>query len=135
MESDLDTAYAFKVFFGKSIEEAIPKIQGNPIERADEIRFMPPVPFRYYILALRDYLLSEQSRGDFDAPGCYLRLIEEKLRDEPEKILPVMQHLEDSIERVAKAQAFYDADVDIFGDFVEIRARIVTAYEARCRSR
>lgn len=40
-EDDLDARYAFKVFFGKSISEAVPLIQENPIERTDELRFMP----------------------------------------------------------------------------------------------
>lgn len=127
-EKNLDAQYAFKIFFGKSISEAIQLIQKNPIERGEEIRFMPPVPFRYYILAFRDYVLSEKSRDDSDAASCYLHLLDDKVADEPETINPVMPALIESVQKVAEARSFYDADLDIYGDFEQIGARILAAY-------
>jgi hypothetical protein len=126
---DLDARYAFKVFFEKSIPEAVPLFQENPIERTDELRFMPPVPFRYYILAFRDYVLSEESQDDSDAASCYLRLIEEKVVGQPDTIKSVMPDLIESVQKVAHAQSFYDADLHIYGDFKQISARIMAACE------
>lgn len=128
-EGDLDTEYAFKVFFGKSMSEAVTLIQRNPIERAEELRFMPSVPFRCYVLAFRNYILSKKSRNDSDAASCYLRLIEQKIVEEPDTIKPVMPALLESVQKVAETQSFYDADLDIYGDFKQIRARIMAAYK------
>jgi hypothetical protein len=128
VEQDLDTEYAFKTFFGKTIVEAVPLIKGNPIERADEIRFMPPVPFRYYILAYRDYLLSEDSIGDPDAASCYIRLIAEKISGEPHTIGPVLPSLIESVQKVVQNQSFYDADEEIYGDFRQMSEVIFAAH-------
>ncbi len=128
-EGDLDARYAFKVFFGKSISEAVPLFQENPIQTTDELRFMPAVPFRYYIMAFRGYILSEESRDDSDAASCYLRLIQQKVSEEPDTISPVMPALIESVQKVAEAQSFYDADLHIYGDFKQISAQIMTAYK------
>ena len=51
----------------------------------DELLFMPPIPFRYYVLAFRDYVMS----GVFpefeasDIANRFLTLILERLRTEP----------------------------------------------------
>ena len=126
-EDDLDARYAYRVFFGRSIEEVVPLFHENPIERCSELSFMPVKPFRYYILAFRDYLLSEQSREDSDAASCYLRLIVEKIDNEPATIGPVLPALRESVQQVAESQAFYDADPHIYGNFREIAARILAA--------
>jgi hypothetical protein len=128
-EGDLEAEYAFKIFFGKSTSEAVALIRENPIERASELRFMPPAPFRYYVLAYRDYVLSRKSRDDSDAASCYLRLIEQKIIEEPYTIWPVMPALIDSVQKVAESQSFYDADLDIYGDFNQISAGIMAAYK------
>ena len=45
--NDLDAGYAYKIFFGKSLSEVQPDFARNPIERCDELRFMPKIPFQY----------------------------------------------------------------------------------------
>ena len=51
------------------------------IERTDELQWMPELPFRYYMLGLRDFVMS----GDFgvigasDAVSCFLGLVLRKL--------------------------------------------------------
>ena len=126
-EDDIDARYAYRNFFGRTVEEAVPLFGENPIERSSELSFMPAAPFRYYILAFRDYVLSEQSREDSDAASCYLRLIEEKIANDTAAIGPVLPALKESVQAVAAAQSFYDADLDIYGDFKEIAARILAA--------
>ncbi len=128
-EKDLDANYAFKVFFGRTISEVVPLFGVNPLERTNELRFMRPIPFRYYILAFRDYLLSKESRDDADAASCYLSLIGEKIMEQPDTIGPVFPALMESMCKIAENQDFYDADEDIYGNFEELRERIMAAYE------
>ena len=74
-KDDLDQEYGHQVFFGKNAEETTPLFERNVIERAEEIQFMPVTPFRYYILAFRNYVMSEDVlKNDMapDAASCFL---------------------------------------------------------------
>jgi hypothetical protein len=136
-KDDLDQEYGHRIFFGKNAEETIPLFERNVIERADELHFMPVIPFRYYILAFRNYVMSEEVlKSDMasDAASCFLNLVKLKLREDANSIVPVMSELMPAIEHVAANQALFDADVDIYGDFseklVEIR-RLMQASSKR----
>ncbi|MFZ6733459.1 hypothetical protein ACO0LG_16145 [Undibacterium sp. Ji42W] len=125
--NDLDQKYAHKMFFGKNLEEARLLFEGAVIERTEELRFMPVIPFRYYIFAYCRYLTSTAVLGRWDASdaaSCFLRLVESKLSDESDAISPIMNELMPTIEYVAKNQVLFDADVDIYGDFNEIFSEI-----------
>ena len=130
-KDDLDQKYAHGLFAGKTNEEMQPHFQRCVIERADEIRWMLKIPFQYYILGFRDHVMS----GDFDeygspdAASCFLNLVEEKLKSHPDYIFPVMQELMPAVKHVAHNQSTYDADVGIYGDFLETFERIDTRYK------
>ncbi|MFZ6778822.1 hypothetical protein ACO0LD_18515 [Undibacterium sp. Ji83W] len=126
-KSDLDQKYAYKIFFGKNLEEARHLFQGAVIERTEELRFMPVIPFQYYIGAYYQYVTSPavlSNRNAPDAASCFLRLVESKLSDDPVSISPLMKELMPAIEYLAKNQALFDADIDIYGDFNEILLEI-----------
>lgn len=56
---------------------------------------MPKIPFRYYMLGFRDYLMA----GKFpefdvaDAATSFLGLVEQKLAKQPDHIFPIMAEL------------------------------------------
>jgi len=119
---DLDEAYSRRIFFGKSIEQTFPLFARNVIERASELRFMPAVCFRYYMLAFRDYVLLKSTlENDMapDAASCFFGLVLEKLRDAPSVILPLIPEVLPTLRHLALHQDDYDADRDIYGDFGE----------------
>ena len=95
---------------------------------------MPTIPFRYYMLAYRNYVLSPRlfSVGyGFDAPdaaSCFLTLIIAKLEEAPGDIAPIMEELLPAIEHVASNQKQYDADEDIYGSFPEKFIKIRELY-------
>ncbi len=123
-EKDLDVKAAYHRFAGKQFDALLDEYHNNPIEMTDELRFMPKVPFQYYIISFKHYVCSELSKNDSDAASCYLRLIEEKLEKQPSYILPIMDKLLDSVKHVANNQNYYDADIDIYGDFILILKNI-----------
>ncbi|WP_339846661.1 hypothetical protein [uncultured Halopseudomonas sp.] len=126
-EKDLDAKYAYKTFYGKTNEEMQPAFRKNVIERTDEIRFMPRGAFQYYIFGLRDYVI----RQDFelyessDAASCFIGLVLEKLRKEPESVQPIISELLPDLQFVAGNQNLYEADKDIYGDFTAMYQDIV----------
>jgi hypothetical protein len=131
-KSDLDQNHAHSVFAGRTNEEVQPLFRRNPIGMTDELRWMPDVPFRYYILGFRDFITAKQF--DFlnasDAASCFLGLVLEKLERNPRVIVPVMPHLLPTVEYVARNQTAFDADEEIYGNFLEKLSRIQTLYAA-----
>lgn len=125
---DLDWACARKVFFGKSLEQAMPLFLENPIERTDELRFMPRLPFQYYIRAYAAFLLSPQLQHcdePFSAASCFLGLLEDKLKERGGYLTPSLLHeLLPAAEFVACNQQQLEADEDIFGNFAQQLQRI-----------
>lgn len=108
---DTDQRHAFSIFGEKSNVELQSDFYRNVIERCDELRFMPEIPFRYYILGLRDYVLAREFPllGGADAASCFLHLIEEKLTGTPSVILPVMDQLISAIKYIGENQKLYGA--------------------------
>ena len=123
LTADPEVRYAYKLFGGKTIDEAKPLFIANPIERAAELRFSPSRVFNYYVFCFVDFLLSPESEGEADAASCFLRLVLDKMRSDPE-VATIYPELKSAIDTVSERQTFYDADVDIYGSFVDLRHEI-----------
>ncbi len=125
---DLDASYAHGVFFGKTTEEARLLFGKNALERAEDLQFMPAVPFQYYVFAFRDFVLSDEARVDdcdaADAASSFLRLLEWRLETDPGSVMPVLDDLLPAVDVVARDQGRYGADIEIYGDFAAQAERI-----------
>ena len=128
--SDLDQEWAHRKFAGKSNDEMQQHFREIPIEAASDLRFMPEIPFRYYMLGFRDCLMSGgfEPCNNSDAASCFLHLVTEKLETQPRYILPIMPELIPAVEHIAHNQATFDADESIYGSFLEILKQIQELY-------
>jgi hypothetical protein len=128
--ADLDQNWAHQHYYGKTNEEMQKYFRNNPIEGASDLRFMPEVPFRYYMLGYRDYVMSGNLgiREDASAADCFLSLVRDKLEKDPRYIVPIMSELLPAIEHVATHQEEFNAAEHIFGNFLERLERIRTLY-------
>ena len=130
-QSDLDQTYAHNLFAGHTNQEMLPHFRINVIERTDELRWMPEVPFRYYMLGFRDFVMG----GEFDhldapdAASCFLGLVLDKLEKQPDYVLPIMPELLPAVRHIALNQASYDASESIYGSFPEKLKRIEALYD------
>ena len=131
--SDLDQEWAHRKFLGKSNDEMQQDFRDNPVEAAANLRFMPEIPFRYYMLGFRDCVMSGELEpcDDSDAASCFLHLVVEKLESRPPHIMPIMPQLLSAVEYVAHNQAAFDAEESIYGSFLEILKQIHALYSAR----
>jgi hypothetical protein len=86
-----------------------------------DLRWMPKIPFRYYMLGFRDFVHARDfgSLGCADAASCFLGLVQEKLEKQRRFILPIMTELLPTIEHVARNQDLFEADHKIYGNFPE----------------
>jgi hypothetical protein len=126
--ADLDTKSAHESFAGKTAAEAAALFRDNVLWHTGELEAMPPVPFRYYMLALKDYILSPAALEDecdaADGANCFLGLIETKLHGARTDIEPIMASLLPAVAYVSDHQETYSATVEICGDFRARGARI-----------
>ncbi len=118
---NLDTLYAYKKFGGKTNKEMQKYFKVNVVERAFEIRSMPLKPFQYYMLGLKEHIDSEDF-GQFEessATSCFIELVLDTLKEKPEYINPILDQLLSTLNYIAENQEYYEADIDIYGDFRE----------------
>lgn len=130
-KADLDQKHAHSVFAGRTNIEMQPFFRLNPIERTEELRWMPETPFRYYILGFRDFVMGKEFGflNASDAASCFLSLVSEKLEKHPQQIVPIMPDLLPALEYVAHHQTEFDAKERIYGNFLEKLSRIKALYE------
>ncbi len=126
---DLDVNYAFNLYGGKSIAEVMQLFVHCPIERVGELRFVPWEVFSYYILWFTEFLTTDESRGECDCASCFLQLVLEKARAEPQKFKALYPRLKPAVDIVVERQDFYEADVDIYGLFSDYKQEIEVILE------
>ncbi len=79
-QSDLDQIDAHDVFFGRTNEEMQKEYSRHITARTTDLKFMPAVPFRYYMLGFSDFVMSNKF-DKLDAPdvaNCFITLVEDK---------------------------------------------------------
>lgn len=117
-ERNHDIAHAYRFFSGRDNKEVQEEFRKNALMRCFDIGYMPIIPFRYYLLGLRDFIISEAD-GYFEkstAVDCFVGLIENKLCISPEYICPIWNELVNAVEIILSGQENFDMDIDIYGD-------------------
>lgn len=117
--SDMDQNYAYEVFHGRTNEEMQKEFRKNVTARTTDLKFMPALPFQYYMLGFNSFVLGNEF-DTLDAPdvaNCFITLVEEKLKDTPDYILPIFDKLLNTVEYIANHQHDYGASIHIYGDF------------------
>ncbi len=136
---DLDVKYTRHKFFGKSMDEVIPFFFNNALMGMEEVCYMPPIPFRYYMLSFAKFLMSpklvseEYAWSSEPAMGAwtFLNTIKRMLQESPSFILPIIDELLPTIQYVAEHQELYGCDVDTDGSFPELVTEIKSLYAAQ----
>jgi hypothetical protein len=122
---DLDAAWAYKTFLGKSFNEAVAMFQENALYYQEDLQSMPAAAFNFYAPALVKYITSPQAAGDSDGASSFLHMVSWMLKTQRNIISSDTESLLlAAAEQVSRDQAFYDADVAIYGDFKEEYADI-----------
>jgi hypothetical protein len=119
-EGDLDVQWMHKYFFGKSNDEVQEYFgEGRSIERMDELLHAPRPVFQYYVRAFAQFVMSQRAKGDSDSASPFLALLEEREKRDPGSVVAVYGDIESCLDFVAKNQSYFDAPIDIYGDFNE----------------
>lgn len=119
-KDDFDIEDAYLKFSGKSNEYIQKELKNNALELMELYRFIPEVPFSYYFVGLVNFINS----GNFsdvdaaDITSYFIDVVEYILKTEPDKILPLVDIVMNSIEHIALNQKKYHAQVDVYGDYM-----------------
>jgi hypothetical protein len=112
-----ETPYAYDHFFGRSLEEAFALFVENALYYEEDLVWMPPPCFRFYVLAYTNYLLSESSRGDADGASCFFGLVDCRKEDISGSSELVIGEIARALEKLKGGQNWYDASEEIYGSF------------------
>jgi hypothetical protein len=118
----LDDRHAVKMFLGKTLDEAEEMFRRNFLFFQEDLTYMRPVAFRFYVLAAIRYLVSAASTGDSDAASTFCHVLEQRFTRDPEALKPIAEIILDTIRRVLDGFARYDCSSEIYGD-VQARYR------------
>lgn len=115
--NSLDESWAYNELNGLQEEKAIKIIDVNPSTYIEMLEYVPRVPFVFYLNILAEYLLTEQAKDNFGAASGFFDLLLRKVRKTPSYFENIQEELSIVIDKVSLNQGFYDADIEIFGDF------------------
>ena len=118
VESDRDIKYAFQFFFGKTNEEMINEFKKNVTMRTSDLKFMPEIPFKYYMMGFLDFIQKELYE-EFDKPdvmNCFVTLVEDKLMNSPDEIMSLIDVIDPTLVSICMNQNRYGLDEEIYGD-------------------
>ena len=130
-ELDMEANYAHGHMFGKSIEEVMYDFRYCAIERGIELRCMPRAAFQYYVFAFAKILNSAgEGVGQSDCASVFLHLLCDREKDDAGSVAQIYPDLRTTVEHVAGNQAYFDAPLDIYGDFRDLAAELKALCEA-----
>lgn len=118
----LDGQWACERFSGLDESQAFDLFVENALCHSEALLFMPIPCFRFYICSYMRYLQSPESEGDSDGANAFFGVVQERWQDTPPDDPAFKEQLVAVLWRLASKQAWYDAEVGIYGSFSE-RAR------------
>jgi hypothetical protein len=112
----LDERCAVENFLGKDLEQAQALFRENFRFYQEDLMWMGPTAFRFYVPAAINYLMSKDSDHDADAVSSFFGLIEFRLDTDAAEIASVGPVIREGILGILKDFDRYGCDGTIYGD-------------------
>lgn len=132
VHDSLDERHACKIFFGKSIEEAEALFRENALFYHEDLMWMGPVAFRFYVGGAIRYIHSEAASGDSDAVNSFASVLEFRLEHDSAELVPVAEQLAAICGYIVQHYQRFDLTPEIYGD---VRARFQALQQTFLRQR
>ncbi len=113
---DLDGQIAEQHFFGKSLEEVEALFRESSLTYQEDLMFMGPIGFRFYVHAVIRYIKGGAATGDSDIINCIAGLLEHRLLFEAAELIPVSGPLADICAYIVGHYDKFDLSPEIYGD-------------------
>lgn len=112
-DSDMDLKYVYKKFFGKTNLEMQRIYSGVvAIEYIDALRWMPSVPFYYYVQGVINHIINRHYKGidAYDAAHSFFVLVKEKLEKNPGFFMPIKDKVLTAVNFIMNNQSAFCID-------------------------
>lgn len=113
---DLDGKSAIENFLGKDLEQAEQMFREAALFYQEDLRFMGPAAFRFYVQAAISYLRSDSATGDSDMINCFAGVLGFRLEYEADELVPVAQMLSSVCGFIVLNYERFDVTPNIYGD-------------------
>ncbi len=114
-DDSLDGRCAIEHFHGKTLAEAEELFaEGIPLSYTEDLMWMEPVGFRFYIRAAIRYCLSERATGESDLINGLAGTVSFWHEHRPDELIPCARLLGDFCSAVIAQFDRYDADPEIY---------------------
>ena len=127
VHNSLDEQRACRHYLGKTLEEAEKLHHDGVLAYQDDLMWMGPVAFRYYVRAFIRFLHSEAATNCPDAINGFAGTLEIRLEYEPGELAPIARELADACTYILEHWNKFDPDPDIYGN---LDARYTTLKQA-----
>ena len=121
----LDERAACEHFLGKDLEEAEAMFRANALYYQEDLMWMGPVAFRYYVPAFIRYIHSDDSQGDADAINCFHGLIRFWLDHYRREVVPIVEPLAAACHYVLSNYHKFEVS-SVYGDLREQFERLLS---------
>jgi hypothetical protein len=126
----LDERDAVEHFLGKDLEQARALFGDNFLRYQEDLVWMGPRAFCFYVPAAIEYLRSSESDGNADAASSFCHVLEFRLECDPVGIAPARMALREGIRAILDGFDRYECNREIYGDvaarYREVLARLET---------
>ncbi len=122
---DLDGEWAVRNFPGKSVGEITRLFLSDsaaPFQLQEDLLWMGPKAFAYYLPAWTAYFRSDSSCGDADTFSSVLGTLELRLKSEPETVMAAREVVTDLLNNCISNDSVAGADARIYGG---LKARFI----------
>ena len=112
----LDERSALQHFHGKDLTAAEALFRENFVYYQEDLMWMGPRAFCYYVQAAIAYLLSPAATGDSDAANTFWSVVESQVDNNRSAIDPAIPSLRDAIESMLVNFSRFNCDPQVYGN-------------------
>ena len=116
VHDSLDERSAAEHFFGKDLLQAEALFRENFLYYQEDLMWMGPRAFCFYVDAAIAYLLSPTASGDSDAIHFFCGVVEFQLENHRAAIVPANNRLRAAVQAILRDFTRYDCDPQVYGD-------------------
>lgn len=124
--NSLDKLTACEHFLDKTLEEVEVLFRESSLGYGQDLVWMGPKAFAFYLQAVINYLRSDFSAGDNDVVNCLCSVIEDRLQDKEfllarDSVNTIVVYVTDNYEKFAVDTNIYG---DLLGKYRQLRNRL-----------
>lgn len=116
VHNSLDEITACEHFFNKTLLEAEELFRENSSYYQEDLMWMGPRAFNFYLRSVINYLQSDNSAGDDHLIDCLYEIF--VFRSKEKEFLLAIDNVNKLIDYVINNYKKFDIDIDIYGDLI-----------------